>query len=90
MQEVEASPAKDTPHRWLDEVAGIRLVAAWLITFGLLLYAWARVFVMGRMAGRPEALWLVGLAAGLAAVLLLTFRLWTSFQSRSFSRRVLL
>jgi outer membrane protein assembly factor BamB len=71
-------------------IAWVRLVVAWLITMGVLLYAWARVFVMGRMAGRPERLWLAVLAAGLVATLLLTYRLYASFPPSGFSRKVLI
>ncbi len=53
----------------------LRLVIAWGLTLGVLVYFWGRTLVIWMMTGRPEALFLAGLVAGLAAVMMLTYRL---------------
>jgi outer membrane protein assembly factor BamB len=53
-------------------VAGVRLLAAGVLTLPILLVTWGRTLVMGMLIGRPEW-WCVGvLAGGVAAVMVLT------------------
>jgi outer membrane protein assembly factor BamB len=60
-----------------------RLLVAWVVTLGALLYAWGRVLVASMLVGRPEAWPSALLGLGLLAVLALTVSLagrWHSFR----------
>jgi outer membrane protein assembly factor BamB len=76
----DPTPANTPPSsRWKRTLPIVRLILAWLLTLGVLLYAWARVLVMWKMIGSPEAVFLGGLAAGLVAVAVLTAGVSSAF-----------
>jgi outer membrane protein assembly factor BamB len=65
-----SAPAQGTAPRRLGPL--IRLLLAWALTLGLLLYAWGRLLILTMLAGRPEPLALALFGGSLAGVLLLT------------------
>jgi outer membrane protein assembly factor BamB len=67
----------------------VRFILAWLMTLGALLYAWARVYVFGRIGGRPETIYVVLLIGGLLAIMALTWRLSTSLPRSQLLMRLL-
>src|SRR5712692_7776582 len=70
--DLQPAPPPRTPGWVSRSVAGVRLLAAGVLTLPILLVTWGRTLVMGMLIGRPEW-WCVGvLAGGVAAVMVLT------------------
>lgn len=75
---MESTPALEPttePAFWQRMLPFVRLVAAWLLTLGVLVYFWGRTLIMWMMLGRPEWPYPAGLVAALAAVMALTYQL---------------
>jgi outer membrane protein assembly factor BamB len=86
---VPASPSL-APPKSRRALPIVRLILAIGVTAGVLVYAWARVLVMTKLQRKPEWEYLAMFGGGLAAVMLLTFRLSDSFPSSRLRRGVLL
>ncbi len=75
---MESTPALEPttePPSWQRLTPVVRLIVAWVLTLGVLVYFWGRTLIFWMMVGRPEPTFLVGLVAALAAVMALTYRL---------------
>jgi outer membrane protein assembly factor BamB len=68
----------------------LRLAIAWMVTFAVVLYAWARTLILTMLAGGPESLFLGLLVGGLFTVIALTYGLDGAFPRPGFTRWVLL
>src|SRR5258708_38948740 len=66
-----------------------RLILALVCTPAVLIYAWGRVLVIGMLRGRPEALYILLLIAGIAGVVALTAGLSARFRSERIDRFVI-
>lgn len=66
----------------------LRLLLAWAITLGVLVYAWGRTLVFWMKAGRPELLYVGLLAGGLLGVIGLTAGLSTALDRPRLARLV--
>src|SRR5260221_10915388 len=66
-----------------------RLILALIATPAVLIYAWGRVLVIGMLRGRPEALYILLLIAGIAGVVALTAGLSARFRSARIDRYII-
>ncbi len=88
MSEIPASPPIALANK-RPRLQVARLIFAVILTPAVLIYAWGRVLVFGMFIGRPEALYLFELVAGLVAVMLLTAGLANRLNSRRIDRAVI-
>lgn len=69
-------PLAETPRRAAIPLFPIlRLLAAAAITWGVLIYAWGRSFIIASLTGQPEGYFLGSLLLGVVAVMVLTYHL---------------
>jgi outer membrane protein assembly factor BamB len=90
MMEAEPVPEPTTePSLAQRMIPFVRLVGAWVLTLGVLVYFWGRTLIFWMMVGRPEKWFLVGLVVALAAVMALTYRLSAALNRPRLDRWVL-